>query len=90
MFGFIKELCTIVGLPYEEVSTNIKIHWLKNTLVINNFKKVLSYSEDDVVISSKDNRLNIVGKDIKILQISKDELILNGKFEKVYFDRVEK
>lgn len=90
MFGFVKEICSIAGVPYEEISNNIKIYWLKNTLVINNFKKVLSYTGDMVVVSSSNNRLNIEGKDIKISQFSKDELILNGKFEKVYFDKVEK
>ena len=90
MFGFVEEVCNIVGLPFEDVSKNVKIYWLRNTLVIQNFKKVLSYSSEGVSMSTKDNRLNIEGNDIKISQFSKDELILKGKFEKVYFDKVEK
>lgn len=90
MFGFVRELCEILDLPYDEVSSNIKIYWFQNTIVLNNFKKVLSYSNDEVVVLTKDNRLNILGNDIKIVQFSKDELILKGKFYNVFFDKVGK
>lgn len=90
MFVFLKEICDIAGVSYDMVSNKIKIYWTNNLIVVNNFKKMLKYDNSCVLISSGDNRLNIEGQDIKVVQFSKDELILNGKFEKVYFDKVEK
>ena len=84
MFGFLKEICDIVDLPYDELSSNIKIHWFQNTIVLNDFKKMINYSNEEVVVLTRDNRLNILGKDIKIVQFSKSELVLKGKFQNVF------
>ena len=90
MSRFVNEICEMAGLSYGEVSNSIKVYWWKNTVIINNFKKMLTYQSDKVVLASKDNKLSVEGENIKILQFSKDEIILSGKFEKVFLHRIEK
>ena len=90
MFGFIKEVCDLVGIPYDMVDKNIKIHWLKDTIIIENFKKILMYEESQVVLLDTNRKLNIEGNNIKVVQLSSDEIVLSGIFDKVYFDKVGK
>lgn len=87
MYNILKELCEIAGVKYEEINTEPKIYWYKNMLVLNEFRKILSYNKENIVVSTKNNRLNIEGEDMMIKQLCKEELIISGKIGKVYFEK---
>lgn len=87
MYNILKELCELVDVRYEEINSEPKIYWYKNILVLNEYKKILTYTKENVVVSTKNNRLNIEGSDLKIKQLSKEELIICGKIGKVYFEK---
>lgn len=87
MYNILKELCEIVDVKYEEINSETKIYWYKNILVLNEYRKVLTYTRENILVSVKNNRLNIEGEDLKINMLSKEELIVSGKIGKVYFEK---
>lgn len=87
MYNILKELCDIVDVKYEEINSETKIYWYKNVLVLNEYRKVLTYTRENILVSTKNNRLNIEGENLKINKLSKEELIVSGKIGKVYFEK---
>ncbi len=87
MYNILKELCDIVDVKYEEINSETKIYWYKNVLVLNEYRKVLTYTRENVLVSTENNRLNIEGENLKINKLSKEELIVSGKIGKVYFEK---
>lgn len=87
MYNILKELCEIADVKYEEINNDVKIHMYKNMVVVNDYKKLLNYNDENVLISVKNNRITIEGVDLKIKQLSKNELIICGQIGKVCFEK---
>lgn len=87
MYNILKELCQITDVSYEEINNQPKIFWYYGVLVINEYRRLLTYTSENIIVSTKKNRLNIEGFNISIKQISKNELIIKGDIRKVYFEK---
>lgn len=87
MYNVLKELCEIVDVQYDEINNQTKIFWYNEVVVIHDYRRLLKYDSDSVIVSTQNNRLIIEGTNLKIVQISKNELIIKGKTSKVYFEK---
>lgn len=85
MFNFIDEISKIADLPLNEVTNSYKLVFVGgNVLYISNYKKILTITPDFIAIKVKSNVLNIEGINFSIKQLSRGELILMGKINKIY------
>ncbi len=57
----------------------------RNSLLLENYKKVLEYSDTNIRIQTKLYYLNIVGNDLKIQYYTKEEMRVDGVFRKIEF-----
>ena len=79
MDNFIKEISDIVKLPFNEIMKDFKLMMLSNkTIYISNFIKILDYSDEKLVLKVNRNVLEVVGKDLYISQMNKNEIIVKG------------
>ncbi len=78
MFGFVNELSQITGLPFDEISGGCNINWRGRMVYISNFIKILSYSEEKILLKIKNNVLTIAGQNLVIAQLSPKEIVLKG------------
>ena len=58
----------------------------KRNLVVENYVKVVEYSEELIVIKTKKNYLHISGKGLKIEYLLDVELRITGKIESISFE----
>lgn len=80
MDNFIQELANIVRLPFNEINKDFKLIILGNkTMYISNYKKILDYTPEKVVLKVYKDYIELVGRDLCISQINKNELILKGE-----------
>lgn len=87
MYNILRELCEITDVSFDEINKQTKIFWYSGVVVVNEYKRLLTYTNENIVVSTKNNRLNIEGTNIIIKQISKNELIVKGNISKVYFEK---
>ena len=67
MINFINELAETANLPINEVKNSTTFSVIDGkVLVVNNYKKILTYSKDFISLKIKDNELNIEGNQIRI------------------------
>lgn len=57
----------------------------ENNLHVFNYEKLDKLSDTEIVISINAKKIKIVGKDMKIKQMTKQELLINGTILKVEF-----
>lgn len=57
----------------------------RNSLLLENYKKVLEYSDTVIRIQTKLYYLNIQGNDLKIQYYTKDEMRVDGVFRSIEF-----
>lgn len=80
MDNFIQELINIVKLPFDEINKDYKLIMLgSKTIFISNYKKILDYTQDRVVLKVYKDYLEINGRELFISLINKHELILKGE-----------
>lgn len=79
MTNFISEIAGICKLPFSEILKDFKIIQLgKKAIYICNYKKIIDYSSEKVVLKIQGNTLEIGGKDLFISQINRGEIIIKG------------
>jgi sporulation protein YqfC len=82
--NYIKELINVCKLPFDEITKNFKLIWFGNNgLYVSNFKKIIDYRQESIVLSIKNNTLEIKGSELKISQINKGEMVVIGKINYV-------
>jgi len=57
----------------------------RNSLLLENYKKVLEYSDTVIRIQTKLYYVNILGNDLKIRYYTKDEMRVDGVFRSIEF-----
>ena len=84
MDNYIDEMASICTLPFEEVSKSFKLIWFGcNGLYVSNFKKIIDYRKEMVVLKITNNNLEISGEDLNISLINKGEIIIKGNIASV-------
>lgn len=79
-----KELSKICKLPFEEITKSFKLIWFGlSGLYISNFKKIIDYRREFVVLKIPNNTIEIAGQNLEISLINKGELVISGNIEKV-------
>jgi sporulation protein YqfC len=80
MDNYISEIINICKLPFEEVSKDYKVVILGGkSIYVTNYKKIIDYSSNKVVLKIKNNTLEIAGDSLEINQINKGEILISGK-----------
>lgn len=72
----------------EEIATNKpKLTILGfDQLVIENYKNILEYDEVFIKINTYIGAININGFNLKLLQMNKEDLMINGKIDNIEFE----
>ena len=84
MENYIKEIIDICRLPFNEITTDFKIIWLGNNIIyVCNYKKLLDYSQERIVLKVNKTTLEISGNDIAIKQMNKGEIVITGRLNSI-------
>lgn len=87
MSSIIEELSKYLSVPFNEV-LDYKYTVINNNVInIAGYKKIINYSTELVTLSIKKNELVIDGKDLKIKELDKGNLVLVGKINKIYLSK---
>lgn len=79
MENFISEISKICKLPFDELGKAFKIIQIDSKgIYVCNFKKIIDYSREKVVLKVTNNTLEILGSDLVISQLNKGEIIISG------------
>ncbi len=55
----------------------------ENSLYIFNYKRLFDFNDTKITVSLNDRTINIYGKKLSIVKMTKDELLINGTIEKI-------
>lgn len=84
MDNYISELSNICKLPMEIIDKHFKLTWFGATgLYIANYKKIIDYNCERIVLKITNNTLEIVGNDLEISLINKGEILIKGKVNSI-------
>ena len=79
MTGFFEELTNIVGLPFDELSSGYKLELVAGkALSVTNYKKILIYTKNKIVLSLKHGIIEILGENLTIKQLDIGSIIVSG------------
>lgn len=79
MENYIKEMIEICKLPFGEISGDFKVIQLgTRAIYVCNYKKIIDYSVERVVLKLNKGTLEIIGRDLYISQINKGEILIKG------------
>lgn len=59
-----------------------------NKIDILNYKKIESIKDDEIVITSDDKRIYIKGKNLVIIKLVKDEVLIQGLIDRIDYGQV--
>ena len=83
------KLDNLLEFPREVVSTDVKITILgSNEILIENYKNILEYGEVFIKINIFDGTINIHGFDLKLEQMTDDDIRVTGKIDSIDFEEV--
>lgn len=81
------KLDSLLELPREVVSTDVKITILGfNEILIENYKNILEYGEVFVKINIFEGTVNIHGFNLKLEQMTDDDIKVIGKIDSIDFE----
>ena len=87
MESVFKELSKYLGINNNEI-LNFRYYVLSNSAIfVVGYKKILSYSLEQIVLSIKNNEFNIVGADLNIKELDKTNIVITGKINKIYLSK---
>lgn len=69
----------VLGAERITISANREIY-------IENYKSVARYAKDEIVLVTQTGLLHMCGKDLGIALLKKNEILLCGFFEKIYYE----
>ena len=77
-------MANICKLPFEQISKSFKLIWFGvNGLYISNFKKIIDYRKEMIVLKISNNTLEISGNDLNISLINKGEILITGNITQI-------
>lgn len=80
----------ILEIPTELSSTEPKITIVSfNEMLIENYKGILEYQEFFIRISTYSGIININGFNLKLDEMTSDDLMITGKIETIDFETIE-
>ena len=83
------KLDNLLEMPREVVSTDIKITILGfNEILIENYKNILEYGEVFIKINIFDGTINIHVFNLKLEQMTDDDIRVTGKIDSIDFEEV--
>jgi len=84
--SYLEAISETLSLPQEILSGApvLSIHG-RNSLLLENYKKVLEYTDTLIRIQTKLYYVNICGNDLKIQYYTKDEMRVDGVFKSIEF-----
>lgn len=81
---FIEELKNELDI---KLDLQYKISTFANKFIeVCGYKKLLTYNENNVCLSVKNGRINIIGNNLKIAKINSTEILVKGEIVAVNFD----
>jgi len=83
MENYIREMVDICKLPFKEINNDFKVVQIgRSVIYISNYKKIIDYSDNKIVLKIKGNTLEIEGCSLQISQMNKNEIIIKGVINK--------
>lgn len=80
----------LLEIPTELSSTEPKITIVSfNEMLIENYKGILEYQEFFIRISTYSGIININGFNLKLNEMTSDDLMITGKIETIDFESIE-
>ena len=84
------KLDTLLEIPKEVVSTDIKITINGfNEILIENYKNILEYQDILIKINTFDGAVTIYGFNLKLEQMTDEDIKVNGKIDSIEFEPIE-
>ncbi len=84
------KLDTLLEIPREVVSTDIKITINGfNEILIENYKNILEYQDILIKINTFDGAVTIYGFNLKLEQMTDEDIKVNGKIDSIEFEPIE-
>ena len=65
--------------------TKFKINYIKDKLNIVNYKEISHFDSNKIIVNYIDGSIVIGGQDLVISKLVSDELLIEGKIEKIEF-----
>lgn len=84
--SYLEAISEALSLPEEILAGTpvLNIHG-RNSLLLENYKKVLEYTDTQICIQTKLYYVNISGNDLRIQYYTKDEMRVDGVFKSIIF-----
>ena len=83
-----KRLDTLLEMPKEIISSEPKITMIGfNEMLIENYKGILEYEEFFVKLSTHIGIININGFNLKLEEMTSDDIMIKGKIEGIDFEK---
>ena len=84
------KLDTLLEIPREVVSTDIKITINGfNEILIENYKNILEYQDILIKINTFDGAVTIYGFNLKLEQMTDEDIKVNSKIDSIEFEPIE-
>ena len=83
------KLDSLLDMPREVVSTDVKVTILGfNEILIENYKNILEYGDIFVKINTFDGTIHINGFNLKLEQMTDDDIKVIGKIDSIDFEEI--
>ncbi len=83
-----KELKNYVDNDMKTLLGDFKLYLLDNSAIMaQNFNKIISYSQEQIVLKLKNNELTIIGNNFKIVEMGGGYVVVKGEFKNLSFLR---
>lgn len=84
------KLDSLLEIPREVVSTDIKITINGfNEILIENYKNILEYQDILIKINTFEGAVTIYGFNLKLEQMTDEDIKVNGKIDSIEFEPIE-
>ena len=91
MFNFLEELCELSDTKLFDIKDNYKLIMLgNNILYVANFKRVLAFTDNCIVLKVGKGELSIEGICLTIKSLEIGEIIIKGTINQITFAKVSK
>lgn len=82
---FLEELGNVTGLPLDETLSTYTVTNVGGKAVsITNFKKLLVYEPQRIIVQVKPGKLNIEGSELVVMMLDPKNLVVKGHIENIF------